>query len=157
MKNLILNASAPNSEVAAGAPSTLCENFFKQSSHGSAHLTFIRALRHEFSAQVEVLPGVITSIFNGGFTWSHDDSPRNFSVFSFPEKRIFSKNAMTNCIVLQLKEIAGRGLSNNNVKEALKQGIEILQSIELMKYSFLNTLSASKFLFWLELFVENLY
>ena len=147
VKNLILNASAPSSEVAAGAPSTLCENFYKQSSHGSARLTFIRALRHEFSAQVEVSPGVITSIFNGGFTWSHEDSPSNFSVFSFPEKRIFAKNVMTDCIVLQLKELAGKGLSNDDVKEALKQGIEIPQSIESMKYSFLNTVSASKFFF----------
>lgn len=87
-------------------------------------------MKHDFGALVEVSAEVVTSIYNGGFTWALDDSPSIFSVFSFPEKRIFFRNAMTDCIVLQLKEVAGKGLSNDDIKEALKQGIGIPKTVE---------------------------
>ena len=54
---------------------------------------------------------------------------------------------MSDCMVLQLKETSGKGLSNDDIKEALKQGIEIPLSVESIKYSFLNAIAASKF-FW---------
>jgi hypothetical protein len=146
-KNLILNASAPNEEIAAGSPTEHCKNFFKQSSHGNAKLNFVRCLKHDFNAQVEVPAGVITSIYNGGFQWSKDDTPSNFSVFSFPEPQVFAKRAIQDCIILQLKEISGKGLSNEDIKDALKQGIAIPDSIESMKYSFFNMVAASKFFF----------
>ena len=147
IKNLILNAASPNNEIAAATPPTTCSSFFKQSSHGNARLNFIRSLKHQFGASVEVSAGVITSIYNGGFLWTHDDSPSNFSAFSFPEKQIFGKNAMTDCIILQLKEISGKGLSTTDVEAALKQGIQIPTSVDSMRYSLLNLTSASKFFF----------
>ena len=61
----------------------IAKKFFKQSSRGSAKLMFICQLKHKFEAQIEVSSGVITSIFNRGFTWSHEDSPSNFSIFFF--------------------------------------------------------------------------
>jgi hypothetical protein len=144
---LILNAASPNNEIAAATPPATCTAFFKQSSHGNARLNFIRSLKHQFGAAVDVSAGVITSIYNGGFLWTHDDSPSNFSAFSFPEKQIFGKNAMTDCIILQLKEISGKGLSTIDVEAALKQGIQIPTSIDSMRYSLLNLTSASKFFF----------
>ena len=146
-RNLILNAAAPNKEIAAGSAPESCLEFFKQSSHGNARLHFVRSLKHTFRAQTEVSAGVITSIFNGGFTRSYDDSPSNFSTFSFPEKKIFAKHAITDCIILQLKEISGKGLFNDNVEAALKQGIEIPTSIDAMRYSIFNVAAASKFFF----------
>jgi hypothetical protein len=147
VKNLILNASAPNCKIAAGEPSVQCKTFFKQSSHGNARLNFIRTLKHKFNAPTEVSSGVITSLYNGCFNWEHKDSPSNFSMFSFPEKKILSRNAMSDCIVLQLKEIGGKGLSNEDVKEALKQEVEIPRTIDSMKYSIFNILAATKFFF----------
>lgn len=147
VKNMILNASAPNEEIAPGSPSEACKNFFKQSSHGNARLNFVRTMKHEFKAQVEVSPGVITSIFNGGFNWAYDDSPSNFSIFSFPEKKTFTKNVASDCIILQLKEISGKGLSSEDVKEALKQGIALPETVDSMKYSIYNFIAASKFFF----------
>ena len=41
VKNMILNASASDPEIAPGAPCKSCEDFFKQSSRGSARLSFI--------------------------------------------------------------------------------------------------------------------
>ena len=146
-KNLILNASSSNSEIAAGSATETCIDFFKQSSHGNARLHFIRSLKHFYKAQTDVSAGVITSIFNGGFTRAYDDSPSNFSTFSFPEKKIFAKHAITDCIILQLKEVSGKGLSNDDVEAALKQGIEIPTSIDSMRYSIFNIAAASKFFF----------
>ena len=54
---------------------------------------------------------------------------------------------MTDCIILQLKEISGKGLSNTDVEAALKQGIEIPASVDSLRYSLLNLTSASKFFF----------
>jgi hypothetical protein len=68
-------------------------------------------------------------------------------MFSFPEKKILSRNVKSDCIVLQLKEIGGKGLSNEDVKEALKQGVEIPRTIDSMKYSIFNILAATKFFF----------
>ena len=146
-QTLILNAAASNKEIAAGSAPETCLDFYKQSSHGNARLHFVRTLKHTFKAQTEVSAGVITSIFNGGFTRSYDDSPSNFSTFSFPEKKIFAKHAITDCIILQLKEISGKGLSSDDVEAALKQGIEIPTSIDAMRYSIFNIAAASKFFF----------
>jgi hypothetical protein len=146
-QNLILNAASPNKEIAAGSAPETCLDFYKQSSHGNARLHFIRTLKHSFKAQTEVSAGVITSIYNGGFTRSYDDSPSNFSTFSFPEKKVFAKHAITDCIILQLKEVSGKGLSNDDVEAALKQGIEIPSSVDSMRYSIFNIAAASKFFF----------
>jgi hypothetical protein len=146
-KNLILNATSSNAEIASGSATEHCIDFYKQSSHGNARLHFIRTLKYAFKAQTDVSAGVITSIFNGGFTRSYDDSPSNFSTFSFPEKKIFSKHAITDCIILQLKETSGKGLTNDDVDAALKQGIEIPKSVDSMRYSIFNITAASKFFF----------
>ena len=146
-RNLILNATSSNTEIASGSATEHCIDFYKQSSHGNARLHFIRTLKHSFKAQTEVSAGVITSIFNGGFTRSYDDSPSNFSTFSFPEKKFFSKHAITDCIILQLKETSGKGLTSDDVEAALKQGIEIPTSVDSMRYSIFNITAASKFFF----------
>ena len=161
VRNMILNTLSSNSEIQAGAPCPACENFFRQSSHGSAKLSFIRSMKYDYGALVDVSTEVITSLFNGGFAWSHEDSPSNFSLFSFPERKIFARNATTDCIILQLKETSGKDLSNEDVKEALKQGVEIPASIESIKYSFQNTIAAAKIFFgensFLSISLSNVY
>ena len=89
------------------------------------------------------------NIFNGNFLRSFDESPSNFSPFSFPKKSLFgkSKTAERECLILQLKELSGKGLSNEDVESALKQGVKIPESIEELRFSVFNTVSASAFFF----------
>ena len=147
VKCLIFNASAPNNEIAAAHPSEDCEKFFKQPSHGSAKLFFVRTLRHKFHCELEVEAGVITSLYNGVFRRSYEDTPSNFSSFSFPEKPVLGTAPNVECMILQIKELHGKGLSNADVETALKQGIQVPSSIESMKYSILNLTSAARFFF----------
>ena len=87
------------------------------------------------------------NIYNGNFLRAFDESPSNFSPFSFPKKSLFGKNPETECLILQLKELAGRGLSNDDVESALKQGVKVPKSIEEMRFSIFNTTAAASFFF----------
>ena len=147
VKCLIFNASAPNREIAATTPSAECEKFYKQPSHGSAKLYFIRTMRHKYNCELEVEAGVITSLYNGVFRRSYEDTPSNFSSFSFPERLVLGTTPNVECMILQIKESHGKGLSNADVETALKQGIQVPTSIESLKYSILNLISASRFFF----------
>ena len=147
VKCLIFNASAPNREIAAASPSVECEKFYKQPSHGSAKLYFVRTMRHKYNCEVEVEAGVITSLYNGVFRRSYEDTPSNFSSFSFPERPVLGTAPNLECMILQIKELHGKGLSNDDVESALKQGIKVPTSIESLKYSILNLVSAARFFF----------
>lgn len=54
MRTLIQNASSTNREIASGAVTDTCLDFFKQSSHGNVRLHFICTLKHIYKAQTEV-------------------------------------------------------------------------------------------------------
>ena len=145
VKNLILNASAPTRYIKATKPTTHCAGFFKQGSHGQARLNLIRTLKHSFQAETDIPSGAATSLFNGCFTRTFPDSPSNFSIFSFPDKNVIAKNIASECMILQIKEISGKGLTNEDIEAALKQGLAIPADIESMKYSFFNSVAVSKF------------
>jgi hypothetical protein len=146
-RNLILNASAQNNEIAAAEPCEDCALFFKTNSHGTARLFILKSLENKFGCNVSIAQGVIMNIYNGNFLRSFDESPSNFSPFSFPKKSLFGKNPDTECLILQLKELAGKGLSNDDVESALKQGVKVPKSIEEMRFSIFNTTAAASFFF----------
>ena len=146
-KNLILNASAQNSAIAATEPCDDCALFFKSNSHGTARLFILKSLENKFGCNVSITQGVIMNIFNGNFLRAFDESPSNFSPFSFPKKSLFGKNPETECLILQLKELAGKGLSNDDVESALKQGIKVPKTIEEMRFSIFNTTAVASFFF----------
>ena len=146
-KNLILNASAQNSAIAAAEPCDDCAMFFKTSSHGTARMFLLKSLENKFGCNVSITQGVIMNIYNGNFLRAFDESPSNFSPFSFPKKSLFGKNPETECLILQLKELAGRGLSNDDVESALKQGVKVPKTIEEMRFSIFNTTAAASFFF----------
>ena len=148
-KLLILNASSPNGEIAASSPPEDCRLFFQAASHGSAKLFILKSLKNKFGCNVEIAQGVIMNIFNGNFLRSFDESPSNFSPFSFPKKSLFGKGktAEKECLILQLKELSGKGLTNEDVEAALKQGVRIPESIEELRFSIFNTVSVAAFFF----------
>ena len=146
-RNLILNASSQNSEIAASDPCEDCAMFFKTSSHGTARMYILKSLENKFGCNVSIAQGVIMNLFNGNFLRAFDESPSNFSPFSFPKKSLFGKNPETECLILQLKELAGKGLSNDDVESALKQGVKVPKSIEEMRFSIFNTTAVASFFF----------
>ena len=46
-----------------------------------------------------------------------------------------------------MKELAGKGLSNDDVESALKQGVKVPKSIEEMRFSIFNTTATASFFF----------
>ena len=151
-KNLILNASAPNEEIAAGAPSNECAKFYKSSTIGSANQCFTKALRNNYNcSNLDVAKGVIVNLFNGNFLRSFDESPSNFSPFSFPKRNIMGSDGRYSSdredLFLQLKENTGKGLSNEDVNSLLKQSVKIPTTIEALRFNIVNLTAASKFFF----------
>ncbi len=147
-RKLILNASAPNDEIAAGSPCDTCAEFFKQSTHGAAKMHLVKTLRSEpFNCHVEVAQGVVMNIFNGNFLCAYEETPSNFSPFLFPKRPLFIGNPEKECLILQLKETAGKGLSNEDVESALKQGVKLPNSYESLRVTVHNLVGASKYFF----------
>ena len=146
-KNMILNASAQNSAIAASDPCEDCQMFFKTNSHGTARMLILKSLENKFGCNVSITQGVIMNLFNGNFLHSFDESLSNFSPFSFPKKSLFGRNPETECLILQPKELTGRGLSNDDVELALKQGEKVPKSIEEMRFSIFNMTAVASFFF----------
>ena len=90
-RNLILNASAQNSDIAATEPCDDCAMFFKTNSHGTARMFILKSLENKFGCNVSIAQGVIMNLYNGNFLRAFDESPSNFSPFSFPKKSLFGK------------------------------------------------------------------
>ena len=151
-KCLILNASAPNEEIAAGAPSEECAKFYKSSTIGSANQCFTKALRNNYNcSNLDVAKGVIVNLYNGNFLRSFDESPSNFSPFSFPKRQIVGSDGRYSSdredLFLQLKENTGKGLSNDDVNSLLKQSVRIPTTIEALRFNIVNLTAAAKFFF----------
>ena len=87
-RNLILNASAQNNAIAATEPCDDCALFFKTNSHGTARMFLLKSLENKFGCNVSIAQGVIMNIYNGNFLRAFDESPSNFSPFSFPKKSL---------------------------------------------------------------------
>ena len=104
VQNLILNASAPNSEIKAASCSEECALFFKASSSANASLHFMKSMKHVYNTNCDVLQGVIEHLYRGHFLRDFNKSPSNFSPFSFPKKLVLcSRNADNNSLILVLK------------------------------------------------------
>ena len=146
-RQLILNASSPDGEMMAGSPSHHCKEFFACKTASLAKATFIRSMKRDFNCHVNPPNGVTTNIFNGQFIWEFPNSPSNFSVFSFPKRTIFTKNPTSDCTILQMKELSGKGLSNDDVEAALKQGILVAETLEDLNFCIMHFIGASRYFF----------
>jgi len=146
-KNMILNASAPNSEIKAGSPSKHCSDFLCASKHSGARHFFINELQNYFGCNLEVALGVVMNLFHGIFLRTYDETPSNFSPFSFPKQRLFGGNPESDCLVLLLKESSSKGISNEDIESVLKQGVIVPKTAESLRVSVHNFWGASCFFF----------
>ena len=146
-RNMILQASSSDGELKAGAPCEDCVEFFQAPSHGDAKRSFIKSLRFSSNCRVNVSAGVIINLYNGNFARSYEDSPSNFSPFSFPKKPFSASNGEKESLMLQLKEMSGEGLSLSDINGALSQTLEVPKQVEYMKYNIKHFLAASRFFF----------
>ena len=105
-------------------------------------------MKNTYKCNFEVAQGVMVNLFSGNFLRNFDESPSNFSPFSFPKKSLLSsRNAENNSLYLVLKEVSGKGLSDHDVSAVMKQGVKVPKSIEELRFNIHNTVSAAKFFF----------
>lgn len=146
-QHMILNASATNSEIKAGAPSKFCSDFFKSPKTSSARHLFINEMESHYKCNMETALGVITNLYHGVFLRNFTETPSNFSPFSFPKQSLFGSNPESDCLVLLLKESSSKGISNDDIEGILKQGVIVPRSAESLRVSIHNFWGAASFFF----------
>ena len=121
-KRLILNASSIDGESIPTEPIITCLNFFNKKNISKA-LDFLESsLSQDLKCCATVETGLVTALYNGHFLRDRDDSPSNFSFFMIPKKLPLSADKTKPTMILQLKASQGKGWSETDLKEALKQG-----------------------------------
>ena len=80
-------------------------------------------LDQELECCVHIDTGLIAALHAGHFLRDREDSPSNFSFFLTPPKKTISSNISKPNMVLQLKAFQGKGWSETDLKDVLKQGI----------------------------------
>jgi len=146
-QNLILNASSTNGEVTLGTPSKHCTEFYTKATVGQARQYLHDTICTEFSTMFDCQLGTVTALFSGLFMWDRDDTPSNFSFFSFPKIQPLSGNADKQAMVLHMKVSHGKGWSDTDAEEALKQGVKAPDTIESLGHQVNNTRGAAAFFF----------
>ena len=146
-KNLILNASSRNGEVTPMSPCESCKDFFSKSSVGKAQQFFLHILSVKYKCLVEVKTGTVTALHGGVFLRDRDDSPSNFTLMAFAKRKPLSPHPAKKCMTLRLKVSQGKGWSDHDIADALKQGIETPQSIEELGHAIKNSAGAAAFFF----------
>ena len=120
---MILNASSINDEDAPGTSTTHCTTFFSKKYISQALDYLQTTIDQEMECCVHIDTGLIAALHAGYFLRYQEDSPSNFSFFLTPKKRLSSSNIFCPTMVLQLKASQGKGWSDTDLKDALKQGI----------------------------------
>ena len=120
---MILNASSTDGETAPDSPTNHCSEFFSKKNISKALDYLQTSLDHEFNCCVQLESGLVASLHAGHFLREREDSPSNFSFFLTPKKQPLATNRFRPTMILQLKANQGKGWSENDLKEALKQGI----------------------------------
>ena len=122
-KLMILNASSIDGETTPEYPTDHCSEFFSKKNISKALDYLQTSLDHEFNCCVQIESGLVASLHAGHFLREREDSPSNFSFFLTPKKQPLATNRFRPTMILQLKANQGKGWSENDLKDALKQGI----------------------------------
>ena len=122
-KSLILNASSEDGLNSLAEPSGHCIEFYNKKNISKAMDYLLTTLTHEYKCCVTMDTGLVTALYSGHFLRDRDDSPGNFSFFLLPKKEPLSMNRLKPSIILQLKATQGKGWSELDMKEAIKQGV----------------------------------
>ena len=146
-KLLILNASCEDGISCPIEPSGHCIEFYNKNNISKAMDYILSTLTHEYKCCVTMDTGLITALYSGHFLRDRDDSPSNFSFFLTPKKEPLSSNRLKPSIILQLKATQGKGWSDVDMKDALKQGISTPTDIHCFYHQLRNFLGLACFFF----------
>ena len=146
-KLLILNASSEDGQNAPTIPVDTCVKFFKQKTVAKAIDFLQNSLTNDFNCCVSIESGLVTALYSGHFLRNREDSPSNFSFFLTPKKQPLSAGHFQPTMILQLKTTQGKGWSEMDMKETLKQGIVTPDSINSFTHQLRNLWALSAFFF----------
>ena len=144
---MILNASSLDGEDSPGIPTDHCTNFFAKTNISKALDYLQTTLDQEMECCVQLETGLIAALHAGHFLRDREDSPGNFSFFLTPKKQPLSSNFFRPTMVLQLKASQGKGWSETDLKEALKQGIIAPRDVHEFSHQLKNFWGLSAFFF----------
>ena len=146
-KRLIRNASSDDGVDCPEEPNEHCIEFYNKKTVSKAMDYLIMTLTYEFKCCVTVDVGLVTSLFPGHFLRNRSDSPSNFSFFLVPRQEPMGTNHLKPSIILQLKAVQGKGWSDLDLKDALKQGISTPSDITTFSHQLRNYLGLASFFF----------
>lgn len=144
---LILNASSTNGEFIPTSPVQTCKEFYEKSTVGKAMDFFDTTMKEKFNCYADISTGFITALYTGKFLRERSDSPSNFSFFLVPKLKPLSSGFSEKAMILQLKTSQGKGWSDNDLKEAVKQGIITPTSQDEFRHQLKNLWGTSSFFF----------
>ena len=146
-KLLIMNASSIDAESVPDDPVTSCKEFFNKKNISKAMDFMLTTLSQDLRCCVDIDTGLVTALYAGQFLRDRDDSPSIFSFFLTPKKLPLSLNRLKPTMILQLKANQGKGWSETDLKDALKQGIETPQDIHSFGHQLKNFWGLAHFFF----------
>jgi len=135
-QRLILNASSQNGVVAAGKPSSHCEEFYRKSSAAKAGNYLASILKDVYGCHPDFQQGFIQAIYDGHYLRDREDSPSNFSFFLCPRMQPLSAGNRKETTILQIKIKQGKGWTEKDYDAAVKQGISTPSDINTANHQF---------------------
>ena len=135
-QRLVLNASSQNGEVTPANPSTNCITFYSKSSAAKAANYLTSTLQDTYKCTPDLQTGFTQALFDGHFLRDREDSPSNFSFFLCPRKNPLSSGNRKRNTILMIKTKQGKGWSEQDYDDAVKQGISTPDDINLANHQF---------------------
>jgi len=146
-KRLILNASSLDGESVPTDPEQTCRDFYAKTTVGKALDFLAMTLKEKYRCVIDISTGLVSALYTGKFIRDREDSPNNFSFFMVPKLKPLSSGHSTQAMILQLKATQGKGWSENDLKEAVKQGIVTPSSPHELQYQLQNLWGLACFFF----------
>ena len=146
-QQLILNASSVDGRIAPEEPTTQCIDFFMKKNISKAMDFLMTTLTQDLRCCVDIDTGLVTALFGGHFIRDREDSPSNFSFFLTPKKQPMTVDRLKSSMILQLKASQGKGWSETDLKDALKQGIVTPNDMPTFNHQFKNFWGLTAFFF----------
>ena len=146
-KLLLCNASSTDAETALEEPVESCKEFFNKKNLSKALDYLVTSLSQDLKCCVSIETGLVTALHGGHFLRDKEDSPSNFSFFMTPKKLPLSTDRFKPTMILQLKANQGKGWSETDLKDALKQGIATPSDIHSFSHQLKNFWALSFFFF----------
>ena len=137
-KALILNASAAENALCTHAtPCRTCEDFYAKKNALKAQ-EFLEEFLKTAGCVAKVNQGMSLALYAGLFLRDVDDLPGNFTIFLVPKQKPNACSSSLRSMMLQLKSKFGKGWSEQDFKQAIKQGVCTPNDVEDLRYALEN-------------------